>query len=70
MRVEEIEYGTNQYLKSLDLRYEVMRKPLGFTREEMNQELDKTQEQEGIHLGAFEEDELVGIVIIEKQTEN
>ena len=67
MAVKIIDYGTKEYKQMVDLRYHILRKPLGlsFTQEEL--ELEK----ENIHVGCFDDDKLEGccmLVPIDKTT--
>ena len=60
MALKIIDHGTPEYQKMVQLRTEILRKPLGlsFTSEE----LDK--EKENILIGAFEEDKLLGCCML------
>ena len=67
MAVKIIDYGTKEYKQMVDLRYHILRKPLGlaFTQDEL--ELEK----ENIHVGCFDDDRLEGccmLVPIDKTT--
>ncbi|WP_298298473.1 GNAT family N-acetyltransferase [Hydrotalea sp.] len=60
MAIRIIDYGTDDYQKMVDLRYQILRKPLGL---EFNpQELEK--EKNDILIGCFEEDKLEGCCIL------
>lgn len=63
MALKIIDYGTADYNKMLEVRYEILRKPLGLTFSEA--ELEK--EKEDILIGCFEDDELEGCCILSKQ---
>ena len=56
MPLREIDYGTKEYQQMLDLRYQVLRKPLGleFTAEELERAKNDTM------LGCFDEEDLEG----------
>ena len=60
MAVKIIDFGTKEYRQMVDLRYNMLRKPLGlsFTDEEINQE--KTY----IHIGCFDDDKLEGCCML------
>jgi len=62
MGLKQIDHGSKEYEQIIQLRFSVMREPLGlgFTKEE----LDK--EKENIHIGAFEDDELLGCCMLAK----
>ena len=56
-----ISFNSPEYQQSLKLREEILRKPLGLS---LTTE-DTAKEQGQIHLGAFTEDVLIGIVLLE-----
>ena len=60
MAIKQIYFGSKEYQEMLNLRYEVLRKPLGidFTPEQLEKEKDD------ILIGAFDEDELIGCCIL------
>jgi len=60
MAVKIIDFGTKQYKQMVDLRYHILRKPLGmsFTQEELNEEKDN------IHIGCFDDDKLEGCFML------
>lgn len=60
MAVKIIDFGTKQYKQMVDLRYHILRKPLGmsFTQEELNEEKDN------IHIGCFDDDKLEGCCML------
>jgi len=67
MAVKIIDYGTKQYKQMIDLRYHILRKPLGlsFTQEELE------EEKNNIHIGCFDDDRLEGccmLVPVDKAT--
>ena len=55
--IENIEYGSLNYKKTLDLRNKVMRIPLGLNIYDE----DFSFEKNAIIVGAYEEDELIGV---------
>jgi len=60
MPLREIDYGTKEYQQMLDLRYQILRKPLGLDFTEA--ELDRGKKD--ILLGCFDDDELQGCCMI------
>ncbi|MFT3845601.1 MAG: GNAT family N-acetyltransferase [Lacibacter sp.] len=56
MALKQIDYGTKEYKQSLQLRYDILRKPLGleFDPEELSTEKDD------IHIAAFDDDKILG----------
>ncbi len=56
----EIKYNTEEYLKELKVRDEVLRKPLGLSLYDENLEGDKND----IHIAAFINEELAGILLL------
>ena len=60
MPLREIDYGTKEYQQMLELRYQVLRKPLGldFTSEELDRGTND------VLLGCFDDDELQGCCMI------
>ncbi len=56
MGLKQIDHGTKEYQQLLELRYTILREPLGlgFKEEELQKEKDY------LHIAAFEEDELLG----------
>ena len=65
MGIKQIDYGTVQYAQMVELRSQVLRKPIGldFTEEELDKETDE------ILLGAFDEDEMIGCCMLTKTEE-
>ena len=57
IKVENIEYGSMNYKKTLDLRNKVMRIPLGLNIYDE----DFSFEKNAIIVGAYEEEELIGV---------
>ncbi len=62
MALKQIDHGSKEYQQMVNLRMDILRKPLGlgFTKEE----LDK--EKEDILIGAFEEDKMLACCILTK----
>lgn len=62
MPIKIIDHGTSQYQQMVDLRMEILRKPLGlnFTQEDLDHEKDD------ILIGAFEDDDMVACCILTK----
>lgn len=60
MAVKIIDHGTNQYKQMIDLRYHILRKPLGlsFTQQELE------EEKNNIHIGCFDDDKLEGCCML------
>ncbi|MFN4285319.1 MAG: GNAT family N-acetyltransferase [Lacibacter sp.] len=60
MALKEITYGSPEYRKMVQLRYEILRKPLGleFTEEEL------AKEKNDILIAAFEDDQILGCCIL------
>lgn len=62
MPIKQIDHGTKEYKQMLELRNEILRKPLGISFDE--EELKK--EKEDILIGAFEEDKMLGCCLLTK----
>lgn len=62
MALKQIDHGSKEYQQMVQLRLEILRKPLGlsFTKDE----LDK--EKNDILIGAFDEDQMLGCCILTK----
>jgi len=60
MAVKIIDHGTKEYKQMVELRYQMLRKPLGlsFTQEEL------AQEKGNIHIGCFDDDKLEGCCML------
>lgn len=56
----EIKYNSEEYRKELQLRDEVLRKPLGLSLYDENLEGDKND----VHIAAFDDDILVGVLLL------
>ena len=62
MPIKQIDHSTKEYRQMVDLRNDILRKPLGlFLKKE---ELEK--EREDILIGAFEEDKMLGCCLLTK----
>ena len=62
MPIKQIDHGTKEYQQMLDLRNDILRKPLGLTLH--HDELER--EKEDILIGAFEEDKMLGCCLLTK----
>lgn len=62
MPIKIIDHGSEDYQKMVDLRMEILRKPLGLNF--MDADLEK--EKQDILIGAFEDDELLACCILTK----
>lgn len=62
MALKLIDHGSKQYKQMVDMRYTILRKPLGlaFSLEELE------REKEDILIGCFEEDKLEGCCLLTK----
>ena len=62
MALKQIDHGSKEYKQMVQLRMEILRKPLGLslTKEELEKEKDD------ILIAAFDEDELLGCCILTK----
>lgn len=60
MALRMIDHGTKEYQQMVNLRNEILRKPLGLSFEK--EELDK--EKDDILMGAFEDDKLLGCCLL------
>jgi predicted GNAT family N-acyltransferase len=62
MALKIIDHGSTEYQKMVDLRLEILRKPLGlkFSQEELEREKDD------ILIGAFDEDKLLACCLLTK----
>lgn len=63
MAIKIIDHGTKDYQKMVDLRNQILRKPLGltFSAEELE------REKEDILIGCFEEDKMEGCCLLTKE---
>jgi predicted GNAT family N-acyltransferase len=64
MPLKIIDHGSDEYKKMIDLRYQVLRKPLGleFSPEELEKEKDD------MLIAAFEDDQLLGCCMLTRET--
>ena len=60
MALKQIDHGTKEYSQMVNLRHEILRRPLGLTLSP--EQLAK--EKEDILIAAFEEDEMLGCCIL------
>ena len=60
MPLKEFDYGTKEYEQMLELRYEVLRKPLGLDFSEAELTRSKTD----ILMGCFDDDEMQGCCML------
>ncbi len=60
MALKMIDHGTQEYQQMVNLRNEILRKPLGLTFD--SAELER--EKEDVLMGAFEEDKLLGCCLL------
>jgi GNAT superfamily N-acetyltransferase len=63
MALRIIDFGSKEYEKMVDLRYQILRKPLGLSFDKA--ELDK--ESNDILLGCFDDDRLEGCCLLTKE---
>lgn len=63
MPIKQIDYGSKEYRKMVDLRYEILRKPLHLSFDP--NELEK--EKKDILIGAFEEDKILGCCLLTRK---
>lgn len=63
MPLKIIDYGTKEYKQVLDLRLQILRKPLGleFSKEEIEKEAND------IHIAAYEDDEILGCCMLTQE---
>ena len=62
MKIKEVPFGSPEYKKAVDLRYLVLRKPL---RLQYSKE-DLAAEKKDIHVVGYEENVLVGVILLRK----
>ena len=63
MPIKQIDHGSTEYMQMVELRNEILRKPLGLTF--AHDELGR--EKEDILIGAFEEDRILGCCLLTKE---
>ena len=66
MPIKQIDHSTKEYRQMVDLRNEILRKPLGLSLKK--EELDK--EKDDILIGAFEEDKMLGCCLLTRVDDN
>jgi len=62
MPIKQIDHGTKEYKQMVELRNEILRKPLGLTFEQKELEREKND----ILIAAFEEDKILGCCLLTK----
>jgi N-acetylglutamate synthase-like GNAT family acetyltransferase len=62
MPIKVIDHGSEDYQKMVDLRMEILRKPLGLSFSKT----DLEKEKQDILIGAFEDDELLACCVLTK----
>lgn len=60
VKIKEIEFSSEQYKKALEIRNEVLRKPLGRNIYEEN----LTSDARSIHISAYYEGEMIGTLVL------
>ena len=66
MALRIIDYGTKEYQQMVNLRIEILRKPLGLTLDPK----DLEKEKEDVLMGAFEDDRILGCCLLTKQDQH
>jgi N-acetylglutamate synthase-like GNAT family acetyltransferase len=66
MALRIIDYGTKEYQQMVNLRIEILRKPLGLSFDP--KELEK--EKEDVLMGAFEDDKILGCCLLTKMDQH
>ena len=66
MPIKQIDHDSKEYRQMIDLRHEILRKPLGLSFKK--DELDK--EKDDILIGAFEEDKMLGCCLLTRVDDN
>lgn len=66
MPIKQIDHGTKEYRQMVELRHEILRKPLGLSFKK--EELDK--EKDDILICTFEEDKLLGCCLLTRVDDN
>lgn len=66
MALKQIDHGTTDYQKMVNLRNEILRKPLGLSFEP--EELER--EKDDVLIGAFEDDRILGCCMLTKINNN
>jgi predicted GNAT family N-acyltransferase len=65
MALRIIDYGSNEYWQMLNLRNDILRKPLGLNFS--NQEI--AEEKDNLFIGAFEDDQILGCCMLVKESD-
>jgi len=65
MGLKQIDFGSKQYQQMMQLRMEILRKPLGLTFDEK----ELSREKDDILIAAFDEDKMLGCCILTKVDE-
>lgn len=58
--IEEVKFGSEKHKAILELRNEILRKPLGMELSEK----DQANEDKDFHIAAFENDKIIGCVLL------
>ncbi|GAB3426455.1 GNAT family N-acetyltransferase [Niabella aquatica] len=66
MALKIIDYGTKEYQQMVDLRNDILRKPLGMVLEAVDIEAD----EEHILIGAFEDEKMLGCCMLVRNEDN
>ena len=66
MPIKQIDHSTKEYRQMVDLRNEILRKPLGLSLKK--EELER--EKDDILIGAFEEEKMLGCCLLTKVDDN
>jgi predicted GNAT family N-acyltransferase len=66
MPIKQIDHGTREYQQMVELRYEILRRPLNLTFEKEDLEKEKND----ILIGAFEEEKILGCCLLSKIDKN
>jgi len=66
MALRIIDYGTKEYQQMVNLRIEILRKPLGLTLDPK----DLEKEKEDVLMGAFEDDRILGCCLLTKMDQH
>ena len=66
MPIKQIDHGTNEYQQMVELRNEILRKPLGIAFDPK----ELSRETEDILIAAFEEDKMLGCCLLTRVDKN
>jgi len=58
--IQEVPFGSESYQRVLDVRYEVLRKPIGMELRDKDVEQDHTE----FHIAAFDRNAIIGCVLL------